>query len=115
MSKELETVVDNGKCIELGGKKRELKFAFRAFRMIEERYGSVQDMGKAVSEKPMTNLPYVIFSALVDKTDVLDEDTVVGWLDDIKPEDLSPLFERVTSIITSSMPQTDKATTGKNA
>lgn len=106
-STELSTVKPEKITVKINGEDREIKFNFRAWAVLQEEYGGLNNFDRLKTDmqtKPFTTLPHLIWIALVDK-DGLDEDHILDdyGLGDV--EGLSNILERAMS---SSLPDQNK-------
>lgn len=100
---ELEKIESKIYSLKIAGKDREIKFNFSAWREIEKKYGSVNNVQQLVqdmSEKPFQTLPEIVYMALVDKEGVTAEDC----LNDYTMAEMKNITEIVSSALKSSLP-----------
>ena len=67
---ELEKIEPKKTVLKIGGRERELKFNFSAWKEIEKKYGSVNNIEalvKDIQEKPFQTLPEIVYITLTDK------------------------------------------------
>lgn len=90
--------------LKIGGREREIKFNFSAWKEIEKKYGSVnnvQQLVNDISEKPFQTLPYIVYVSLVDKEGITDE----NCLDEYGLGDMQEISDIVTQALNSSLPK----------
>ena len=100
---ELEKIEPKIYSLKIAGKDREIKFNFSAWREIEKKYGSVNNVQQLVqdmSEKPFQTLPEIVYMALVDKEGVTAEDC----LNDYSMAEMKDITEIVSSALKASLP-----------
>lgn len=100
---ELEKIEPKIYSLKIAGKDREIKFNFSAWREIEKKYGSVNNVQKLVqdmSEKPFQTLPEIVYMALVDKEGVTADDC----LNDYTMAEMKDITEIVSSALKASLP-----------
>jgi hypothetical protein len=100
---ELEKIEPKIYSLKIAGKDREIKFNFSAWREIEKKYGSVNNVQQLVqdmSEKPFQTLPEIVYMALVDKEGVTAEDC----LNDYTMVEMKSIVEIVSEALKSSLP-----------
>ena len=106
-STELSKVKPEKITVTINGEDREIKFNFRAWAVLQEEYGGLNNFDRLKTDmqtKPFTTLPHLIWIALVDK-EGLDEDHILDdyGLGDV--ENLSNIIERAMS---ASLPDQNK-------
>ena len=100
---ELEKIEPKIYSLKIAGKDREIKFNFSAWREIEKKYGSVNNVQQLVqdmSEKPFQTLPEIVYMALVDKEGVTAEDC----LNDYSMAEMKDITEIVSNALKASLP-----------
>lgn len=103
MSEELEKVKPTECKLMIGGKEREIKFAFSAWAKLEDEYGSVsnfENIQKDLTEKPFRTVPHLIWVALKDKEGVTEE-TI---LDEYGMEDIEYVTTVLMTALNGSLP-----------
>lgn len=104
---ELEKIKPAHCTLTLGGRKRELRFNFSAWAVLQEEYGGLNHFDKLeadMTSKPFTTLPHLIWIALSDR-EGLTEDHV---LDEYGLGDVNMLTEILQTAMQSSLPDGDK-------
>lgn len=99
---ELSAVVPNEFFIELGGKKRQIKFGNLTLARIEEKYGTVMDfdaLQKDMTEKPMKTIPWLLSITLKDKEGL--DLSVDGLLEEMDNSNLT--VKDVIDVVTKAM------------
>lgn len=89
--------------LKIGGREREIKFNFSAWKEIEIKYGSVnnvQQLVEDISERPFQTLPEIIYISLVDKEGVTKE----NCLDEYGLRDMQEITNIITQALNSSLP-----------
>lgn len=85
-NEQLEQVIPSNFTLMIKGKKREIKFGNLALAKIERKYGSVTNFAqleKAMNEKPMETIPWLLSICMKDKSDIGDEiDDILIALDE---------------------------------
>lgn len=100
---ELEKIEPKIYSLKIAGKDREIKFNFSAWREIEKKYGSVNNVQKLVqdmSERPFQTLPEIVYMALVDKEGVTADDC----LNDYSMAKMKDITEVISSALKASLP-----------
>lgn len=100
---ELEKIEPKIYSLKIAGKDREIKFNFSAWREIEKKYGSVNNVQQLVqdmSEKPFQTLPEIVYMALVDKEGVTADDC----LNDYSMAEMKDITEIISSALKASLP-----------
>jgi len=100
---ELEKIEPIKHSLFIGGREREIKFNFSAWKEIEKKYGSVnnvQQLVKDMSEKPFQTLPEVVYISLMDK-EGLEKETC---LDEFGLAEMQNITNVVTEALKDSLP-----------
>lgn len=100
---ELEKIEPKIYSLKILGEDREIKFNFSAWREVEKKYGSVNNVQQLVqdmSERPFQTLPEIVYMALVDKEGVTPEDC----LNDYTMAEMKGIVETVSEALKSSLP-----------
>lgn len=100
---ELEKIEPKKHVLKIQGREREIKFNFSAWKEIEKKYGSVnnvQQLMKDVTEKPFQTLPELVYIALIDK-EGLEPGTC---LDEFGLADMQMITNIVTEAFRGSLP-----------
>lgn len=108
---ELEKIEPKKTVLKIGGRERELKFNFSAWKEIEKKYGSVNNIEalvKDIQDKPFQTLPEIVYITLIDK-EGLDKESC---LDEYGMREMQDIINTVTKALTDSLP-TDKASKKK--
>lgn len=101
---DLEKIEPKKHTLFIGGKERELKFNFSAWKEIEKKYGSVNNLAqltKDMSEKPFQTLPEIVYIALTDKEGVTRDDC----LDDFGMKEMQEITNVVSLALKESLPK----------
>ena len=98
--------------INLNGKEREIKFSLRAWKILEDKYGTVfealEHLQKDMSEKPFNTIPYLIFITLKDKTDEETESKIIDYMDDCDFTQLQEYVSLITKAMIETLPKVSK-------
>lgn len=100
---ELEKIEPKKTVLKIGGRERELKFNFSAWKEIEKKYGSVNNIEalvKDIQEKPFQTLPEIVYITLTDK-EGLDKE---NCLDEFCMRDMQDITDTVTKALLNSLP-----------
>lgn len=100
---ELEKIEPKKHELEIGGRKREIKFNFSAWKEIEKKYGSVNNLEgliRDIQERPFQTLPEVVYMALLDK-EGLEKDSC---LDEFGMKDMQEITNVVSLALKESLP-----------
>lgn len=100
---ELEKIEPKKTVLKIGGRERELKFNFSAWKEIEKKYGSVNNIEalvKDMNDKPFQTLPEIVYIALVDK-EGLEKETC---LDEFGMKEMQYIINAVSQALTDSLP-----------
>lgn len=100
---ELEKIEPKKFTLTIKGKVREIKFNFSAWKEIEKKYGSVNNISqltKDMSEKPFQTLPEIVYISLTDKDD-LNKETC---LDEFGLKEMKMITQVVSDALKSSLP-----------
>ena len=100
---ELEKIEPKKHVLKIQGREREIKFNFSAWKEIEKKYGSVnnvQQLTKDMTEKPFQTLPEVVYMALVDKEGVEKE----TCLDEYGLGEMQMITNLVSEALKDSLP-----------
>ena len=103
----MDNVTEKKASITLGGEEREIHFGMKAWKQIEDEYGSVMDIGEVLKNKPFANLPNLIFIGLKNKESITKED-VLEWLDEYNLTDLKALLEGIMAALYDTAPEGKK-------
>ena len=99
--------------ITLNGKKRNIKFGLKAWKTLEDKYGTITEamklLAKDMENKPFSTVPYLLYLILRDKTEEETEDKILDYLDDYGMDELLPLINAITTEMTSSLPDGDNS------
>lgn len=102
--------IEKTKCfISVNGEQREVRFVFSTWAKIEKKYGSVSSfkaIEKDMKEKPFETLPFLIYSALVNKDGTTEE----TCLDDYDLSTIGEVAEIMNKAMAGSMPVEDEKT-----
>jgi hypothetical protein len=100
---DLEKIEEKKHSLVIGGRERELKFNFSAWKEIEKKYGSVNNLAqltKDMSEKPFQTLPEIVYIALTDKEDLSRE----NCLDEFSMKEMQEITNAVSTALKDSLP-----------
>jgi len=97
---ELNDVTEKVFSINLLGKDRALKFGMKAFARIEECFGGIEEMSLALTKKPFTNIPKVIYFAMAKGNDDITEENIADLLDE--GHDMNELKDILTSAMNAA-------------
>lgn len=100
---ELEKIEPKKTVLKIGGRERELKFNFSAWKEIEKKYGSVNNIDalvKDMNDKPFQTLPEIVYIALTDK-EGLEKETC---LDEFGMKEMQHIINAVAQALTDSLP-----------
>lgn len=106
-STELSKVKPEKITVAINGEDREIKFNFRAWAVLQEEYGGLNNFDRLKTDmqtKPFTTLPHLIWIALVDK-EGLDEDHI---LDEYGLGDVENLSHTIERAMSASLPDQNK-------
>lgn len=100
--------IEKTKCfVSINGEQREVRFVFSTWAKIEKKYGSISNfkaIEKDMQEKPFETLPFLIYSALVNKEGVTEE----TCLDDYDLSTINEVAEIMNKAMIGSMPVVDE-------
>lgn len=99
---ELKAVMPSEFYLDIGGKKRQIKFGNLSLARIEEKYGTVMNfdaLQKDMAEKPMKTIPWLLSITLKDKEGV--DLSVDGLLEEMDNSNLT--VRQVLDVITKAM------------
>jgi len=103
---ELDLVEPSEFYLEIGGKKRRIKFGNLALAKIERKYGSISEIDqlqKDLEEKPMATMPWLLSICMKDKEGIgEEEDAILEALDD-SDLDLKTVMEVLSNAMQKSM------------
>lgn len=106
---ELTDIQPSRSIIKLGGHERVLRYGFKAWAILEEKYGNIQGVFEALKNKPFNVLPDVVFAGMVKMGDEeVTFEKVLDWMDEYGISDLQPILEVVKDAITQSLPAPKK-------
>ena len=106
---ELDAVIPRVYEIFIGGKTRRVKYNYRAWAKIEERYGSIQEAMRPFREKPMSMLPELLFFGIVaEHGEDISPEQVEEWIDEFALPELTGVLNVVRSAISGSMVKEEK-------
>lgn len=106
----MQKLKDKGIKIELD-KERYLKFNFNTLVDLEERFGSLIEMEKALANPSMKDIRFILYTTLKDDDDTLTE-RKVG--DIINLDKLGYITEKLTEGLSDSLPVVDEDDEEKN-
>lgn len=106
-NEELAKVKPSAYFIEIGGKKRQVRFANRALAEVQERYGSLNEdvmnrLSQDVQTKPMTLIPWLIQISIKDKEGLETVDDILDVLDD-EGKSVFEVFKTISDAMTDSL------------
>ena len=108
---DLEKIEEKKHSLVIGGRERELKFNFSAWKEIEKKYGSVNNLAqltKDMSEKPFQTLPEIVYIALTDKEDLSRE----NCLDEFSMKEMQEITNAVSTALNA---ETTSSTGGRES
>lgn len=102
---ELDDVKERIYTVPLGGKERQIRFNWRAWARLEEKYGSITDALKPLREKPMHALPELLVVGIVrEPGEAITPEMVEEWFDAYGLPQLTAILNTVRAAIQNSMP-----------
>jgi len=103
---ELKAVVPTEFFLNLGGKKRQIKFGNLSLARVEEKYGTVMNFDavqKDMAEKPMQTIPWLLSITLKDKEGLdLTTDGLLEAMDDSNLT-VKDVLDEITKAMNSSL------------
>jgi len=90
--------------LDLGGKKRKLKFDLNAFAELEEYYGSIDEVMQALEKGSIKALRSIIWAGLLYEDPDLKPRDVGAW---IEIQDLPAFSETLGAALTAALPTED--------
>lgn len=103
MKKELDAIKGEKVTLFIQGKEREIKFNFSIWAQLEKEYDGVENVQKAMEEKPFNTIPHLLYLSLIDK-DGVTEDNI---LDDYGMGDIKLIMEKLSKAMYGSLPAGD--------
>jgi len=106
---EVDKIAPHEYVINLGGKDRKIKYSFRAWQALEEKYDGFLKVREAMTDRPFKELPYILLIGIVkEPSEDITEDMVSNWLDDLDGmNDIVEVLSVVKDAMSQSLPKSD--------
>lgn len=106
---ELADIQDKDFRVFIGGKMRKVKYSYRAWSRMEEKYGTITEALRPFKDKPMHALPEIVSFGIVPEGDEkVTKELVEEWFDDLALPQLTQILNTVRSAIQYASPQEQK-------
>lgn len=106
---EIEKITPCEYTVNLGGKDRKIKYSFKAWQALEEKYDGFLKVREAMTDRPFKELPYILLIGIVkEQGENITETIVSDWLDDLGGmNDIVEILTVVKDAMSQSLPKSD--------